>query len=59
MSHSSLPLGSATLTVVGLAEENLAGGLEGADKAVANGAVYVCDGKYWTVSEKEANNAVA
>ena len=57
VSHSSLPLEKATLTVVGLPEENLAGGLEGVDKAVANGEVYVCDGKYWTVSEKEANNA--
>ena len=59
ISHSSFPMDKATLTVVGLPEESLAGGLEGAAKAVANGEVYFVDGSYWTVSETNINSALA
>lgn len=60
LSHSSLPRGIATITVVGLVgEESNAGGLEGAAKSVANGEVYFYDEKYWTVSDKDINDAVA
>jgi hypothetical protein len=58
ISHLSFPKGSAAVTVVGLGEENEAGGLEGAAKALANGEAYFFDGKYWTVSEKDINDAV-
>ena len=59
ISHSTFPMGEAFVTVVGLGEESLSGGLAGAAKAAADGEVYFFNGKYWTVSEKDINNAVA
>ena len=59
ISDSSFPMGTASVTVVGLAEESVSGGLEGAAKSVANGEVYFYDGKYWTVSEGDINSALA
>lgn len=59
ISHGSLPMGQATVTVVGLGEENTSGGLAGAQKSMANGEVYFVDGKYWTVSPDNLNSALS
>lgn len=59
ISHNSLPMGQATVTVVGLGEENTSGGLKGTQKSMSNGEVYFVDGKYWTVTADSLNTAVA
>jgi len=59
ISHASLPLKQAFVTVVGLPEESLSGGRTNVDKALANGEIYFANGQYWTVSEEHLNTAVA
>lgn len=63
ISHYSIPKDKCFLSVIAMEtgeDVPLKGGLKGAEKAIANGELYVIseDGKYGTVTEEDINTAV-
>jgi hypothetical protein len=61
LSHSSFPMLAATITAVALPEqaEASSGDKQGAEKSVAEGEVYLSEGKWYTVVQEDINTAVA
>jgi hypothetical protein len=55
--HTSVPSGTCSVTVVAMGEEN-GDELKDAEKSVANGEVYYCDGNWFTVEESEMNTSM-
>lgn len=59
ISTSEFPLGTSSLTVIGLPEGASTGGLEGVENAIATGEIYFCQGQYWTLLQENINTAIA
>ncbi|EEC50023.1 predicted protein [Phaeodactylum tricornutum CCAP 1055/1] len=59
VAHSSVPMSSATITVVSLPEGVSLDELSGIEKAVTSGEVYFRDGHWWTTEEENINAAIA
>lgn len=63
VSHNSVPLERAAITVIALTKKGSDGDseekLRGIDKPISEGELYFLDGKYFTVVEEDINNAVA
>lgn len=59
ISSADLPAQVSSVVVIGLPEESVKGGLSGVDKAIANGEIYIEDGRFWTIVDEDINTDLA
>jgi len=59
LGHKSVPLETATVTIVGLTEESSGEGKTGEEGSILQGEVYILDGKILTVVEEDLNDALS